>query len=321
MATQTIAKQLKARTAGQSLWGIAAHRLIRRPKALIAIGLLAALYSSGIFANLIAPYGYTEQDLAAVRQGPSTEHLLGTDTVGRDVLSRLVFAMRSNLVLTFASVITGSLLIGITLGLVAGYYGKLVDAVIMRVGEVFLAFPGILLMILMAATLKPRILDLTRAFEDATGIQGLVRWGLADYLVIFAALATVSWVGMARLVRGQVLYLKKAEYVESARALGASTRRILFIHLLPNALPPVIVSASMGLGAIAGAEVALSWLGIGIQPPVPSLGNMIREGQHITMLRNHPHLILPPVIVVGVLIYAWNLLGDALNDVLNPRAR
>ena len=124
---------------------------------------------------------------------------------------------------------------------------------------------------------------------------------------------------MARLVRGQVLLLKESQYVEAALAQGASAKRIMALHILPNALPPVIVMVTMGMGAIAGAEVVLSWLGIGIQPPVPSLGNMIREGQSVTLLREHPHLLLPPVTVVGLLIFAWSLLGDALNDILNPR--
>lgn len=321
MAVEQVAGRVQLRYRSRGLLGNAVRRLIRKPKAVVAILVLLFLYGNGIFANLIAPYPYTELDLRAIRQGPSSEHLLGTDNVGRDVLSRLMYSMRANLILTITSMATGTLVIGITLGLVAGYYRKWADTLISRLGEVFLAFPGILLMILMAATLKPRVLDLTRALEDSTGITGLVRWGLADYLVIFFALAAVSWVGMMRLVRGQILYLKEAQYVDSAKAMGASAARIIFVHLLPNALPPVIVSVSMGLGAIAGAEVALSWLGIGIQPPVPSLGNLIRDGQNITLLRNHPHLILSPVIVVGTLIFAWNLLGDALNDVLNPRAR
>jgi ABC-type dipeptide/oligopeptide/nickel transport system permease subunit len=190
----------------------------------------------------------------------------------------------------------------------------------MRVGEVFLAFPGLLLVILLAATVKPRVLDWVRDFEDATGVDGLVQWGVADYLVIFGALAAFSWVGVARLVRGQVISLKATPFIDAALVMGASTGRVMFHHLLPNALPPVIVIVTMGMGAIAGAEVVLSWLGIGIQPPVPSLGSMIREGQDVSILRNSPHLILPPIVVVGLLIFAWNLLGDALNDVLNPRA-
>lgn len=321
MAVEQAAQRLVVRRRNRGLLGNATARLVKKPKAVIAIVALLLLYSSGIFANLIAPFPYTQQDLAAIRQGPSAEHWIGTDYVGRDVLSRLIYSMRANMILTITSIVTGSLAIGIGLGLIAGYFGKWPDMLISRVGEVFMAFPGILLMILMAATLKPRILELTRALEDATGITGLVRWGVADYLVIFFALAGVSWVGMMRLVRGQMLYLKEQQYVEAAKAMGVSTRRLLLVHLLPNALPPIVVSVSMGFGAIAGAEVGLSWLGIGIQPPVPSLGNMIREGQSITILRNYPHLILAPVLVVAVLIFAWNLLGDALNDVLNPRTR
>jgi ABC-type dipeptide/oligopeptide/nickel transport system permease subunit len=294
---------------------------LRRPKAIFSIAVLLALYGGGVVAPWVAPYDYREQDLMAARESPSAEHLLGTDWVGRDVLSRVIFSLRTNLIVTAAAVGTGSLVLGVGMGLLSGYFGGKTDAVIMRVGEIFLAFPGLLLVILIAATVKPRILEVVRDFEDATGMSGLVRWGLVDYVVIFGSLAAFSWVGMARLVRGQVLVLKEREYVEAARAVGASATRVILVHLLPNALPPVIVVATMGMGAIAGAEVVLSWLGIGIQPPVPSLGNMIREGQSITVLRNYPHLLLPPVVVVGFLIFAWNLLGDALNDVLNPHGR
>ena len=220
---------------------------------------------------------------------------------------------------TATAVATGSLVLGLGLGLVSGYFGGKTDTIIMRIGEVFLAFPGLLLVILIAATVKPRVLVWMWELEDALGIRGLVRWGVVDYLVVFGALSAFSWVGMARLVRGQVLLLKESQYVEAALAQGASAKRNMALHILPNALPPVIVMVTMGMGAIAGAEVVLSWLGIGIQPPVPSLGNMIREGQSVTLLREHPHLLLPPVTVVGLLIFAWSLLGDALNDILNPR--
>lgn len=292
-----------------------------KPKAVFGIAVIMLLYGGGVLAPLLAPYGYDDQDLLATRQGPSIEHPFGTDWVGRDVLSRVIYSLRTNLVVTFTAIATGSLLLGVGLGLLSGYMGGRTDTIIMRTGEVFLAFPGLLLVILIAATVKPRVLEWAWELEDALGLRGLVRWGFVDYLVVFGALSAFSWVGMARLVRGQVLALKETQYVEAAMAVGASTRRILLVHLLPNALPPVIVVATMGMGAIAGAEVVLSWLGIGIQPPVPSLGNMIREGQSVTVLREHPHLLLPPVMVVGLLIFAWSLLGDALNDVLNPRAR
>ena len=301
-------------------WRRAFEQLLRKPKAIFGLTVISLLYGTGIFASWIAPYGYDDQDLMAARQGPSLEHPLGTDWVGRDILSRVIYSLRTNLVITATAMATGSLVLGVGLGLLSGYLGGKTDTVIMRIGEVFLAFPGLLLVILIAATVKPRVLVWMWELEDALGIRGLVRWGLVDYLVVFGALSAFSWVGMARLVRGQVLLLKESQYVEAALSQGASAKRIMTVHILPNALPPVIVMVTMGMGAIAGAEVVLSWLGIGIQPPVPSLGNMIREGQSVTLLREHPHLLLPPVTVLGLLIFAWSLLGDALNDVLNPRA-
>ncbi|MDE2900735.1 MAG: ABC transporter permease [Chloroflexota bacterium] len=302
-------------------WARAALELLRRPKAVFGIAVIVLLYGGGVLAPVLAPYGFDDQDLLAAREGPSADHLLGTDFVGRDVLSRVIYSLRTNLIVTATAVATGSLALGITLGLMAGYFGKRVDTAVMRMGEVFLAFPGLLLVILLAATVRPRVLEWVRGLEDATGIYGLAQWGVADYLVVFGALAVFSWVGVARLVRGQVIQLKAMPFVEASKTTGATAPRLILKHLLPNALPPVIVVVTMGMGAIAGAEVVLSWLGIGIQHPVPSLGSMIREGQDVSILRNQPHLILPPVIVVGLLVFAWNLLGDALNDVLNPRAR
>jgi ABC-type dipeptide/oligopeptide/nickel transport system permease subunit len=260
------------------------------------------------------------QDLSAIKEGPSWSHPFGTDRVGRDYLTRIIYGLRTTVIITIASILTGSLFLGIGLGLISGYFGKLVDSVIMRVGEVFLAFPGILLVLLIAATLRPRVVELARGFEDATGLN-IVSLGIVDYFVVFGSLAAFSWVGMARLVRGQVLYTKQAQYVEAAQAIGASTRRILAVHVLPNVLSPVIVLVSMGMGGAAGAEIVLSWLGIGIQPPTPSLGVMIFENGNISVLRTDPHLLLFPVGAITVLIFAFNLLGDALNDAFNPRAR
>ena len=142
-----------------------------------------------------------------------------------------------------------------------------------------------------------------------------------DYLVVSLALVAFGWVGMARLVRGQVLYLKETQHIESAKAIGASTPRILFLHLLPNAISPIVVTVTMGMGVLIGTEIILSWLGLGIQPPRPSLGRMLLEGGNLSALREVPWLLLVPGIVVFVLVLSWNLLGDALNDVLNPRTR
>ncbi|MBI4283585.1 MAG: ABC transporter permease [Chloroflexi bacterium] len=305
----------------RSLWLRAAERFVRNKKGMVCLIIIILLYGAGILAPLVAPYHYDQQNLNATLKPPSWEHPFGTDRLGRDVLSRTIYGIRTTVIVTIAAMLSGGLLLGIALGLISGYFGRWADNLTMRVGEVFLAFPDILLVILIAATLKPRIVDWARGFEQVAGVSGIVQSGMVDYLVVFGALATVSWVGMARVVRGQVLSLKQSQYVLAARALGASHWRIIFSHIFPNLLPPIIVLVSVGMGSIAGAEVALSWLGVGVQPPVPSLGIMIFDNGDISVLRTTPYLLLFPVVTVAVIIFSFNLLGDALNDALNPRAR
>ena len=191
----------------------------------------------------------------------------------------------------------------------------------MRIGEISSSFPDILLVIILAATLRPRILSFIRYFEDTYNINGLVKTGIVDYLVISLALVSFGWIGTARLMRAQVLSIKQNQYIDSAKSIGASTPRILFLHLMPNAISPLVVSITMGMGALVGTEIILSWLGLGIQPPRPSLGRMLLEGGSISVLREEPWLLIAPGIVVFLLIICWNLLGDSLSDVLNPRTR
>lgn len=305
----------------RSLWLLAAQRFARSKKGMVCLIVIILLYGAGIFAPLVAPYRYDQQNLDASLQPPSWEHPFGTDRLGRDLFSRVIYGVRTTVIVSVAAMLSGGLILGIVLGLISGYFGRLADSLIMRIGEVFLAFPDILLVILIAATLKPRVLDWVRNIEQTTGVSGIVRSGMIDYLVVFGSLAIVSWVGMARVVRGQVLSLKQSQYVLAARALGASHWRIIFRHIFPNLLPPIIVLVSVGLGGMAGAEVMLSWLGVGVQPPVPSLGAMIFDNGDISVLRTTPYLLIFPVITVAVIIFAFNLLGDALNDALNPRAR
>ena len=296
-------------------------RLVRKKLAMISVTVLVVLYSVGIFAPLIAPYEYTAQDYTAIRKPPSAEHWAGTDLKGRDLLTRVMWGIQNTVIITVISMATGGLVIGVTLGLVSGYFGRWVDALIMRVGEVFASFPDILLVIILAATLGPRLRDFIRNVEDTTFLDGLVRAGVVDYLVIAIALVSFSWFGMARVVRGQVLALKQTQFVDAARSVGASTPRILFTHLLPNAISPIVVLVSMGMGSMVGAEIILSWLGLGIQPPRPSLGVMLLEAGSLSALREVPWMLLSPGLVAWTLVLAWNLLGDALNDVLNPRTR
>tara|TARA_Y100000294_G_scaffold176021_1_gene197412 strand:- start:1869 stop:2726 length:858 start_codon:yes stop_codon:yes gene_type:complete len=282
---------------------------------------LAVVYSAGILAPFISPYEYTAQDYTAIRKPPTSEHWAGTDLKGRDLLSRVLWGVQNTVIITVVSMATGGLVIGVTLGLVSGYFGKRIDAVIMRVGELFASFPDILLILILVATFRPRILDWVRWLEDNTVLDGLVKSGVVDYTVIFLALVSFSWIGMARLVRGQVLSLNETQFIEAARALGSSTLRILFIHLLPNAISPIVVSVTMGMGVMVGTEIMLSFLGLGIQPPRPSLGLMLQEAGSLSALRVAPWMLLAPGVVAWTLVLSWNLLGDALNDVLNPRTR
>ena len=283
--------------------------------------MILLIYFFGITAPWISPYGYNDQDYTAIRQPPSLEHWAGTDLKGRDVLTRVLWGIQNTVVITLVTMVTGGLVIGVSLGLVSGYFSGRIDSLIMRTGEIFASFPDILLVILLAATIRMRILEWVRWVEDNTFLDGIVKTGIADYFVVSLALVSFSWIGMARLVRGQVLVLKETQYVEAARATGASTGRVLFVHLLPNAIGPIVVTVSMGMGTLVGTEIILSWLGLGIQPPRPSLGTMLLEAGSISALRVVPWMLLAPGFIAWSLVLCWNLLGDALNDVLNPRTR
>ena len=304
----------------KSYLGLSMARLMRKKVAVVCMTVIVIMYGSGILSPLVAPYGYNDQNLAQVKQAPSLSHPFGTDRLGRDVLTRIIFGLRTTVIVTITAMLGGSLILGITLGLMAGYFGKMTDAVIMRTGEVTSAFPDILLVLIIVATVKPRIVEWARGLEDTIGFD-MVQLGIVDYAVISVALAIFSWFGMARLVRGQVLQAREFQYVEAARAIGGSTPRILFAHILPNIIGPVIVVVSASLATFAGAEIFLSWLGIGIQPPTPSLGVMIFQNGSISVLRSDPHLLLFPVGTLAVLLFTFNLLGDAVNDAFNPRTR
>ncbi len=311
---------------GRNQFSLALSRLMRKKLGMIALTAIAIIYLAGIFAPALDTHGYTDTNLLKTQEGPDTKNFLGTDRLGRDTYTRLLWGIQTTVIVTITTLLTGALLLGLTLGLIAGYFRGVVDSVIARVGEVVSAFPDILLIILLAATVRPRVLDWVRSIEDSTGYTGLVSSGFVDFLVIGIALLPLSWFGTMRLVRGQVLQLRDADYVEAARAMGTSTPRILFRHILPNIVSPLIVTVSFGMGAVAGTEIALSFFGLGVQPPRPSLGIMIAEatgrGSTATsVLTQHPEQLLAPIAVVWLLIFSWNILGDALTDVFNPRSR
>jgi ABC-type dipeptide/oligopeptide/nickel transport system permease subunit len=297
------------------------RRLARRRLAVVALVIIGVIYLAGIVAPVAAPHGFAEVDFRNTFAGPSLDHPFGTDRLGRDMLSRVMWASQTTVIISAAAILTGGLALGVTLGLLAGYAGGRTDNLIMRVADAFFALPDILLLLLITATVRPRVEDFFEKFDGWPVLGGLIDQGLPDYFLIFGALSLFGWVGMARIVRSQVLSLRETDYVLAARAAGARTPRVLFRHLLPNVSNLVVVAATFSLGSIAGAEIALTWLGIGIQPPHPSFGTMIFDASGLTNLRAHPELMLVPAVVVAALLFAFNLLGDALNDVLSPRRR
>jgi len=269
-------------------------RLRRDPRATIGVVVVVMLVAAALAAPLITRYDPTAIDLASRLRPPSGTHWLGTDVQGRDVWARLVYGARVSLAVgLFSQGI--ALLLGVSLGLVAGYYGRWVDEVVMRLADVTLAFPTLLLLIAMAAALEPSL------------------------TIVFITIGVVGWAGMARLVRGQVLVVRQLEYVQGIRALGARDRRIIAGHVLPNVVAPVVIAGTLGVAGAIMAEAALSFLGLGVQPPTPSWGTMIADGRDLSQLRNAPWTSVAPGLAIGLAVLGFNLLGDALRDALDPR--
>ncbi|MFA7296504.1 MAG: ABC transporter permease [Dehalococcoidia bacterium] len=300
--------------------GAVAHfweRLRKKKLAMLSLIVITTIYAGGILAPWIAPYPYSEQRIENALQGPSRQHLLGTDRLGRDMLSRSLYSARTTLVVSVAVLVSGSLVIGNGLGLIAGYRGGWVDAAIMRVGEVLSSLPGLPMLVLVNAALGPRVAEWGGWLDRATGI-GLFK-DFSSYLTVFMVLSLFFWVGTARYVRSLVLQLREREFILAAQALGASTPRILVYHLLPNIAFIVVLQVSATLGSVAGTEVALTWFGVGVQPPTPSFGAMIFEGSGARTFQSQPHLLLVPGLFVSSLLFAFALLGDAINDIIRDR--
>jgi ABC-type dipeptide/oligopeptide/nickel transport system permease subunit len=305
--------------------GLAWRRLLKKRIAVIALIYIVIFYAVGVSAPILTTTGvishYRTQDLEAAEQGPSLSHPFGTDRLGRDQMSRIIWASQTTVIVTLATLFTGGILLAVSLGLISGYVGGWSDTLIMRVGDIFASLPGILMLILINATLKNRVRDFAYDVENFTGIHGIVSSGAPDYFLVFGALSLFGWVGGARVIRSQVLSLRATEFITAARATGASTTRILFRHLLPNVSNIIIVSLSLSLAGIAGSEIVLTWFGVGIQPPHPSFGSLIFDASSVREVNVHPYLLAFPGLIVAGLLFSFNLLGDALTDVFTPRAR
>lgn len=308
----------QAKLKQRSLWRDAGASVIRNPFAVGSALIVLLFVAAALIGPALTPYDYTTQDLLNTEQPPSRAHWFGTDELGRDFLSRILYGARTAfLVAAMVTLVGGAL--GVTMGAIAGLSDRLVGGAVMRVTDVLMSFPHLLLAVFVNTTVRPRTEAGFDRLHEATGIGVFESRLVSDYLVVFGSLALVSWPGLARLVRGQVLSLRHAEFVEAARVSGADGRWIIVRHLVPNTLGPVIVSLTVGFGGAMLLESALSYLGVGIQPPGASWGAMINE--NLDMWRYKPHLVLVPGGVLAVVIFAFNFFGDGLNDALNPRNR
>lgn len=259
--------------------------------ALFGLIILSTFFLLAVFAPVIAPYDPSEilEDHIAA---PSLKHVFGTDDLGRDIFSRLLYGGRVSLSVALIAVFV-SLTLGIALGCVSGYYGGILDETIMRFTDVMLSFPTIFLILAIQSVLTPNIFN------------------------VMIVIGATSWMGIARLVRGEFLALKEREFVEAARAIGCSDIRIIFRHILPNALPPVIVAGTLGMAGAVLTESALSFLGLGVQPPMPSWGNMLMDSQ--SYLLDAPWMAIIPGIVIILTVLSLYFAGEALREGLNPK--
>lgn len=308
MATQTLRAIAKPQ-ASASLWRDAFGRLRKNRLAMIGLILVTFVLLVAIFGPLLAPYPYQDQDLKAVVANHSQPvppftagHILGTDQIGRDLLSRLMDGARISMSVAIVVQIV-VLLIGVPVGALAGWFGGRTDNILMRFTDVMYAFPDLLFIIL-----------LTVAFRETP--FGHAMDGL---LLVFIAIGLTSWVTVARLVRGQLLSLKEMEFVEAARAIGVSDRKIVMKHLLPNGMGPIIVAVTLGIPAAILAEATLAYIGIGVQAPRASWGSLVAAGQ--VVLRSSPWLVVFPAICIATALISFTFLGDGLRDALDPKLK
>ncbi|HEU4322014.1 MAG TPA: ABC transporter permease [Roseiflexaceae bacterium] len=292
-----VSKALSQGAAGQtaapeSLLRIFWRRYRQNTMAVVGLVMVAAFLLIALFAPLIAPYHYNAQDLAHSWEEPSAAHPFGTDDLGRDQLSRIIYAVRTAAIVGLGASAL-SLLIGAAIGALSGMRGGTTDSLLMRLVDIFNSFPSILLAVILATTLGQSV------------------------FTIVIALAVTGWAGYARLVRGQVLALKNQEYVQAARTLGASERHLIVQYVLPNILGPIVVALSFGVPYAMAAEAGLSVIGIGIRPPEPSWGNLISLG--ISKMRGFPHLAIYPTALFSLTLLAFTWVGDGLQEIFNAK--
>ena len=287
MSTRTAVKK---RSQASDVW----RRLKKSRLAMLGLIGLSILVFCALFADLIAPYDYALQDYTSLNQKPSLSHLFGTDNFGRDIFSRVIYGARISLVMGFISLSIGAV-IGCILGAIAGFFGKKIESVIMRACDIMMSIPSTVLAIVITTTLGP----------------GLVN------AIIALSISTIPT--FARVVRGSTLTVKDQEFIEAARGIGAKNSHIILHYILPNVLAPIIVQATLGIGKSIIMLAALSFLGLGIQPPTPEWGSMLSTAR--TFMRDYPHEVIFPGLAIMFTVLSLNLFGDGLRDALDPKLK
>ncbi|MDZ4763147.1 MAG: ABC transporter permease [Chloroflexota bacterium] len=291
------------------------RRFTRNRAAVISAIFVLLLAVVAIFAPFIAPYDYDEVNFAAITVTPSAAYLFGTDALGRDVLSRLIYGARVSL---FVSLIAQFVIIvvGVPIGILSGFLGGWVDIVIQRIIDVLYAFPSLLFIIIIMTYLQGTLSESDTALAQTLSEVNDATGGLLGVLI---ALGLVFWLTVSRIVRGEVLSIKEKEFIVAARAIGATNRHLMLRHILPNILAPVLVAIAFGIPNVIMLEAGLSYLGLGTKPPVPSWGLMIAEG--VKNFRSFPHLLIAPGLTLAITLLSFNYLGDGIRQALDPSLR
>ncbi len=300
----------------RNLWRDAFRRLLRNRLSTAGLIVVAIFLLAAVLGPFLAPYDFLAQSISERLQTASMKHLMGTDPLGRDVFSRILYGARTAALIGFTTT-TISLVIGVTLGTLAGFMGGRIDSIISWLTDVVMSVPGILLAMVVNTALKRPIASWFDQQYMATHNPFYLNTLWLDFVLVFGALAFISWPGYCRLIRGQVLSLQKSMYVEAARMVGGTTRHIMLQHLIPNAMGPIVVAVTQGIGGAILLESSLSFLGVGVQPPNASWGSMLNNS--LANWRTWPHLMLYPALTIGIIQISFTFLGDGLNDALNPR--
>ncbi|MBT6728077.1 MAG: ABC transporter permease [Deltaproteobacteria bacterium] len=300
----------------KSLTQLALARLAKNYLAQIGFLIVILFFLIAIFGPLIAPYDFLSQNIDRALEEPSLDHLMGTDPMGRDIFSRMIFGARTAAIIAFTTTII-SLILGIIIGTIAGFSGGKIDSILMWFTDVTMSVPGLLLAILINASIKPPISNFFDSLYQTTKNPFFLNTYLIDFVIVFGAIALISWPGYARIIRGQILSLRQQVFVEAAVSMGSSFWHMMRKHLVPNALGPIVVTVTQGIGAAILLESSLSFLGVGVQPPNASWGSMLSDS--LSLWRSFPHLMLVPAITIGIIQIAFIFLGDGINDALNPK--